>query len=142
MYATTTLYTQSLLPGSTKLIIVILHLLSVKVCIFNSKVKSILFYRCETWLTRAIVSQLQEFINRCLRKPTPSAMRTCGGTSRCRNQKATVGMVRPYPQKTHSTHHKICPRLEPTRNPQRGRPEITWKRTLLEEGSQVGPILR
>jgi hypothetical protein len=40
-----------------------------KVCIFISKLKSILLYVCETWrLTKQITDMLQRFINRCLRR--------------------------------------------------------------------------
>lgn len=39
-----------------------------KIWIFNSNVKSVLLYGCETWLvSQAITRKLQTFINRCLR---------------------------------------------------------------------------
>ena len=40
-----------------------------KLRIFNSNVKSVLLYACETWkVTTGIISTLQTFVNRCLRR--------------------------------------------------------------------------
>jgi len=40
-----------------------------KIRIFNTNVKSVLFYGCETWkLTKTIIHQLQVLINRCIRR--------------------------------------------------------------------------
>jgi hypothetical protein len=40
-----------------------------KLQIFNSNVKSVLLYGCETWkVTNSVTNRLQVFINRCLRK--------------------------------------------------------------------------
>jgi hypothetical protein len=42
--------------------------LHTKIKIFNSKVKSVLLYACETWkVTVAITNQFQTYINKCLR---------------------------------------------------------------------------
>jgi len=41
----------------------------VKIRIFNTNVKSVLLYACETWKsTNQITSRLQIFINKCLRR--------------------------------------------------------------------------
>lgn len=43
--------------------------LKTKIRIFNSNVKSVLLYGCETWLVAAdVTSKLQVFVNRCLRR--------------------------------------------------------------------------
>jgi hypothetical protein len=40
-----------------------------KLNIFNSNVKAVLLYGCETWkVTNSITQKLQSFINRCLRR--------------------------------------------------------------------------
>ncbi|EFN74682.1 hypothetical protein EAG_11385, partial [Camponotus floridanus] len=42
---------------------------TIKLRTFNSNVKSILFYRCETWrLTNSIIHLLQVFVKNCLRR--------------------------------------------------------------------------
>jgi len=40
-----------------------------KLCIFNTNVKAVLLYGCETWKnSKSITAKLQVFINKCLRK--------------------------------------------------------------------------
>ena len=40
-----------------------------KIRIFNTNVKSVLFYGCETWkLTKIVIHQLQVLFNRCIRR--------------------------------------------------------------------------
>jgi hypothetical protein len=42
---------------------------STKIRIFNTNVKSVLLYGCETWkLTKTIIHQLQVLVNRCIRR--------------------------------------------------------------------------
>ena len=43
--------------------------ISTKIRLFNSNVKSVLLYGCETWkTTQGVINKLQVFVNRCLRK--------------------------------------------------------------------------
>ena len=43
--------------------------ISTKIRLFNSNVKSVLLYGCETWkTTQGVINKLQVFANRCLRK--------------------------------------------------------------------------
>jgi hypothetical protein len=40
-----------------------------QICVFNTDVKSVLLYECETWkLTTQIINKLQTFVNQCLRR--------------------------------------------------------------------------
>jgi hypothetical protein len=40
-----------------------------KIRIFNTNVKPVLLYGCETWkLTKTIIHQLQVLVNRCIRR--------------------------------------------------------------------------
>jgi hypothetical protein len=40
-----------------------------KLRIFNTNVKSVLFYACETWrVLKTSMNKLQNFVNRCLRR--------------------------------------------------------------------------
>ena len=40
-----------------------------KIRLFNSNVKSVLMYGCETWtVTKSVLKKIQVFINRCLSK--------------------------------------------------------------------------
>ena len=42
---------------------------STKIRLFNSNVKSVLLYGCETWrATQGVINKRQVFVNRCLRK--------------------------------------------------------------------------
>ena len=43
--------------------------ISTKIRLFNSNVKSVLLYGCETWkTTEGVINKLQLFVNRCVRK--------------------------------------------------------------------------
>jgi hypothetical protein len=43
--------------------------MKIKLKMFNSNVKAVLLYDCETWkVTNSIMQKLQSFINRCLRR--------------------------------------------------------------------------
>jgi len=45
------------------------HIKKVKIRIFNTNVKSVLLYVCETWrTTNQITRRLQIFVNKCLRR--------------------------------------------------------------------------
>jgi hypothetical protein len=45
------------------------HSTQTKLRIFNTNVKAVLLYRCETWKnSKSITAKLQVFINKCLRK--------------------------------------------------------------------------
>ena len=57
-----------------------------KLRIFNSNVKSILLYGCETWRTTQTMQQkIQTFFNTCLRRIYKIQMKVCG-SERDRNQ--------------------------------------------------------
>ena len=94
-------------------------------CIFNSNVKSILLYRCETWWpTQTMQQKIQTFFNTCLRSiykksigRRRSEMKTCG-SERDRNQwpadtAEEVGLDRTHPQEASIQHHMPSPDLEP-----------------------------
>lgn len=123
---------------------------STKIKIFNSNVKSVLLYGCETWKTSKIIqNKLQTFVNRCLRRILkirwPDII-TNSELWKITNQKEiTIEIKR---RKWNWIGHTIrkedgaVERMALDWNPQgsrtRGRPKNTWKRTVLEEIAREG----
>lgn len=127
-----------------------IYSINVKIRIFNTNVKSILFYGCETWkVTQTIVSQLQVFMNRCLRRLLrvfwPNTI-TNEELWRVTKQEPVCIQIRK--RKWGWLGHTLRrPANDIARgaldwNPQgtrrRGRPRTTWRRTVLEEARSLG----
>ena len=117
----------------------------VKLWIFDTNVKSVLLYACETWkTTNQITRRLQIFVNKCLRqimnvKWTDKI--TNEGLWRITHQKSTENQIkrRKWNWIGH-TLRKETGAIEKTVldwNPQgyrrRGRPRRTWRRTIEDE---------
>nr|KAG5704036.1 hypothetical protein BaRGS_032125 [Batillaria attramentaria] len=94
--------------------------------IFNSNVKSVLLYRCETWrITKTMQQKILTFFNTCLRRIFNSdgqrrsetksyeserdrnhwPSRSCGGSG--------AGLDTPHPQEASIQHHTPSPDMEP-----------------------------
>jgi hypothetical protein len=94
-----------------------------KLRIFNTNVKSVLLYACETWkVSQRIINRLQGFINRCLRCiiniynqklyqiKIYRKLRTNDHYNP--NKEEKMALDRPCPKKTHWIHRKVCIGLE------------------------------
>ena len=116
-----------------------------KLKIFNSNVKSVLLYGCETWLmTEKLRARLQTFVNKCLRKvlrifwPDWITNRDLWSTT---NQVPIDEEIRQRKWRwlSHTMrkdHHSITRqslRWNPAGRRSRGRPKKTWRRTVEEE---------
>nr|KAG5686182.1 hypothetical protein BaRGS_012400 [Batillaria attramentaria] len=98
-----------------------------KLRIFNSNVKSVLLYGCETWRTTKTMQQkIQTFLNTCLRAHLQHPMaredperRAVGasraGTSGQADPAEEVGLDWTHPQEASIQHHTPSPDMEPTR---------------------------
>lgn len=110
---------------------------NIKLRLFNSNVISVLLYGSETWLvTKAIVTKLQVFANRCLRRilkirwydriSNSELLRLAGQLP----LELTIGRTLRRGSKSIACHAL-------TWNPQGsrsvGRPKKTWKRTVIAE---------
>jgi hypothetical protein len=122
----------------------------VKIRIFNTNVKSILLYACETWkTTNQITRRLQLFVNQCLRR-IMSTKRTDKITKeelrRITQQKPIENQMKR--RKLNWIGHTLLKEvgaIEKTAldwNPQgyrkRGRPKRTWRRTIEDEIRRTG----
>ena len=116
-----------------------------KIRFFNSNVKSVLLYGCETWLvTNGLTNKIQVFVNKCLRRILriwwPNTISNDDLYVRC-NQSPIVCEIKR--RKWNWIGHTLRkPVTEPCRqalewNPQGsrrpGRPNMTWKRTIQAE---------
>lgn len=121
-----------------------------KVRIFNSNVKSVLLYGCETWLmTKALEKKLQIFVNKCLRKILkiwwPNTISNKLLLEKC-NQIPIQSEIKK--RRWNWIGHTL--RKPPTEicgqamewNPQgsrkRGKPKQTWRRTIEDDMKKVG----
>ena len=117
----------------------------VKLRIFNTNVKSVLLYGSESWkITKNIASQLQTFINNCLRKILrifwPNRITNEELWSRTGQEKIEIEIRRRkwgwigHTLRKPSNH---VARQALDWNPQgqrtRGRPKSTWRRTITQE---------
>ena len=102
-----------------------------KLCIFNSNVKSILLYGCETWRTTQTLPQktkkkkkIQTFFNTCLmhfckirwqeKIPNEDLWEGAGQEQVAKQNIAEeVGLDRTHPQEASIQHHTSSPDLEP-----------------------------
>lgn len=118
--------------------------------LFNSNVKSVLLYSCETWkVTKAIVNGLQVFTNRCLRPIINVRWPDIISNDvlwEITNQPPIDEQIkeRKWRWIGHISRKQPGP-VEKTAldwNPQgtrrRGRPRKTWKRTVEEEAMEAG----
>ena len=120
-----------------------------KIAIFNSCVKPVLLYGCETWgLTRAIINKLQTFVNRCLRRIIKCFWPNVISNSellRSTNQSPILQDIlkRKYGWIGHTlrSNNNIA-KYALTYNPQgcrrRGRPKTTWRTTINKELEKGG----
>lgn len=121
-----------------------------KINVFNSSVKSILLYACETWkVTTAITARIQTFVNKCLRRILkihwPEVI-TNITLWRLTNQEPVAQEIMKRKWKWIG-HTLRKPNNDITRealewNPQgqrrAGRPRTTWKRTVENEARKRG----
>jgi hypothetical protein len=117
-----------------------------KIRIFNSCVKSVLLYGCETWfVTTDIMSKLQTFVNRCLRyimKIWWPAEKISNQELWRRTDQADINLEirrRKYGWIGHTLrkdHNEVCHgaiEWNPPGKMKRGRPKTTWRRSVLKE---------
>ena len=116
----------------------------VKIRIFNTNVKSVLLYACETWkTTNQITRRLQVFVNKCLRRiMNIKWIDKITNEELCRiaQQKPIENQIkrRKWNWIGHTLRKEIAA-IEKTAldwNPQgyrRGRPRRTWRRTIEDE---------
>ena len=122
----------------------------VKIRIFNTNVKSVLLYACETWkTTNQLTKRLQIFINKCLRR-----IMNLKWTDKIKNEelwritKHKPRQIQTKRRKWNWISHalrKEASAIEKTAldwNPQgyrrRGRPKRTWRRTIEDEIRSTG----
>ena len=125
---------------------------STKIRIFNSNVKSVLLYGCETWLvSRVITRKLQTFINRCLRFILrvwwPNNWMSNDTLWQLCNQRPVETEIRE--RKWRWTGHtlrknvnEVCREAldwNPQGSRRRGAPRGTWRRSLESELKVVDP---
>lgn len=120
-----------------------------KLRIFNTNVKSVLLYACETWLvTKLLTHKIQTFINRCLRRITRThwpVIISNENLLRLTHQEPIDIEIRR--RKWYWLGHTLRKPDEDltksalTWNPQgsrrRGRPVMTWRRTIDLEAKQT-----
>lgn len=124
--------------------------LNTKIKIFNSNVKSVLLYGCETWLvTEVLTNKIQSFVNRCLRRILkiwwPNTISNIELHRRTNQQPiATEISIRKWGWIGHTFRKdpdEVCRQAldwNPQGNRKRGRPKVTWKRTVLKEVENCG----
>jgi hypothetical protein len=124
--------------------------LKTKIRIFESDVKSVLLYGCETWKSRAKIKRsMQAFINRCLRKILRIRWPEIITIEELWERTGQKPLDRQIKKRKWSwIGHTLCKPLEITEkdaldwNPQgkrrRGRLKKTWKRTVEEEARDQG----
>lgn len=118
---------------------------STKIRIFNSNVKSVLLYGCETWNTSTkTLGRVQAFVNRCLRRILrihwPSIISNQHLYERC-NQIPTSNEIRSRKwrwightlRKPEGNIAKEALEWNPQGSRRRGRPVQTWRRQVRDE---------
>ena len=121
-----------------------------KIRFFNSNVKSVLFYGCETWLvTEDLSNKMQVFVNKCLRRILqiwwPNTISNDELHTKCNQCPVAIEIKR---RKWNWIGHTLRkPSTEPCRqaldwNPQgsrrQGRPKMTWRRSIDVEVKSTG----
>lgn len=125
-----------------------------KLRIFNTNVKSVLLYACETWkVTSAINNKIQVFINRCLRRiigirwpETISNEELWKVTAQHpvaeEIKKRKWNWIGHTLRKPTGSIEKFALDWNPQGKRKRGQPRKTWKRTLEEEVGEGGKTWR
>lgn len=118
--------------------------LKTKIRIFNSNVKAVLLYGCETWLvTVTLTKKLQTFVNRCLRRILriwwPNTISNVNLLRKCRQRNIELEVrERKWRWIGHALRRdgEICKEVlewNPQGSRRQGRPANTWRRSLLSE---------
>jgi len=120
-----------------------------KLCTFNTNVKAVLLYGCETWKnSKCITAKLQVFINKCLRKIlrifwpdqiTNKELWKLTKQSRIDFQisKRKWGWLGHTLRKMSKDIARQALEWNPQGKRGSGRPRNTWRRTVLEEAKRV-----
>lgn len=116
-----------------------------KLRIFNTSVKSVLLYGCETWkVTHTLSSRLQVFLNKCLRRILkifwPARISNEDLLQACDTVPISVEIKRRKwrwightLRKNNTDIAKSCFQWNPQGYRNRGRPRITWRRSVEAE---------
>jgi hypothetical protein len=117
-----------------------------KIRILNTNVMSDLLYGCETWkLTKTIIHQLQVLINRCIRRilkifwPVQISNQELWARAKQRPNELEI-----WQRKWEWLGHTLrqppgdIAKAALEWNPQKTRPQTTWRRTILEEIRRQG----
>jgi hypothetical protein len=127
--------------------------LRLKMKIFNSNVKSVLLYGCESWrVTQNLNNHLQVFINRCLRSicgiyypdiisNTALHARTRQGLIAEEIGKRKWGWIGHTLRKEPSDISRQALTWKPPGRRAPGRPAITWQSTVRKEAAQQGKTI-
>jgi hypothetical protein len=119
-----------------------------KLQIFNSNVKAILLYGCETWkVTNSITQKLQSFINRCLRRILnvrwPEVIsnimlwETTGEKpTELQIKKRKWKWIGQTVRKDENAVERIALEWNSRGTRTRGRPKKTWRRSVMEEAQR------
>ena len=121
-----------------------------KIRIFNSNVKSVLFYGSESWsLTKKLESKIQVFINNCLRKILkifwPQVISnvdlwnlTNQPPVHAQIMKRKYGWIGHTLRRPTFEVHREALTWELAGSRRRGAPRLTWRRKLISELSEIG----
>lgn len=121
-----------------------------KLRLFNTNVKSVLLYGCETWkVTQKTTKQLKVFVNRCLRRiinrrwPDVISNEDLWKETNQRPIEMQIrerkwGWIGHTLRKAVGAIKKTALDWNPQGARKRGRPKTTWKRTIEEECRTVG----
>lgn len=125
--------------------------LHTKIRIFNSNVKSVLLYGCETWLvTDSLTRKIQVFVNRCLRRILgiywPNTISNHDLHQKCHQEPVELdirrrkwGWIGHTLRKDASTIARQALDWNPQGRRKRGAPKRTWKRSLDIEIQKIEP---
>ena len=123
---------------------------STKIRIFNSNVKTVLFYGCETWrTTKAAMHKLQTFVNKCLRsilniewhdKVRNEELWERTGQERVEVQilRCKWGWIGHTLRKPKQNVTRQALKWNPQGKRNRGRPRTTWRRSTEQELKATG----
>ena len=121
----------------------------VKIQLFNSNVKSVLLFGCETWkVTNVITQRLQVFVNRCLRTLTniywPKTITNSLLWKLCEQEPIDLQIRRRKwkwightLRKEHNNLAKQAMEWNPQGKRKQGRPKMTWRRTVAGEAESI-----
>jgi hypothetical protein len=116
-----------------------------KITIFKSNVMSVLLYGCETWkITQDIINKLQTFVNRCLRnilriwRPKTITNKELWETTQQipNDREIKIRKWKWFGNTLRKDQNNITRQgldWNPQEERRKGRPRITWKRTILTE---------